>query len=145
MNGSDDHRVCHRALSSLEALRLGRGKLDPQCALVVEQVEIHDSHGRVRELSDVTPEEERLAGFESLQWPMGRGSWSAKNQVSRGSEPGHRTYSDHGLLHPLSCRVHVRDIPPAPHISELLDRVQLAVLVPRVVDQRDAQGGRELL
>ena len=68
MGGGDDHSVCHRALSSLEAHRLRRDKLDPQRALVAEQVKIHDPRGCAGELSDVTPEEERLAGFESLRW-----------------------------------------------------------------------------
>ena len=47
--------------------------LTPQRALVAEQVTIHNPRGCTGELSDVTPEEERLAGFESLRWREARG------------------------------------------------------------------------
>ena len=136
VDGRDDHRVRHRALPSLQPLRLGRRERDPQRAPVVEQVEVHDPQRRVGELADVAAEEQRLARFERLQVRVS-GQWS--RTVTRS------THCNHGFLHPLSCRIDVRNSAPAPHVSELVHRVQLSVLVPRVVDQRDALDGRELL
>ena len=79
-------------------------------------------------------------------WPALRVCGGRRRRVSqiKGSGSKHRTYGDHGLLHPPHRRIDVRDVPPAPYVSELLDCVQLLVLVPWVIDQRDALGGWEL-
>jgi len=75
---------------------------------------------------------------------MGRRSGCGTRAVSQlksgiAREQGrHRTYSDTGLLHPSNCRIDVRDVLATPRVSGLLGGVPLAVLVPRVVDQRDA-------
>ena len=67
MNASDDYCVRDRALSSLEALRFGRGNIYPQRAFVLEQVGSLNPQGRAREHCDVGREEGRLTGFESLR------------------------------------------------------------------------------
>jgi hypothetical protein len=95
-------------------------KLDTQRALVVEQVEIHDSHGRIGELSDVALEEERLAVFES----------AASNTVTTASF----ILPTVALTFPIS-----RTPPTLPTFSIVY--ISFALLVLGAVDQRDTRNG----
>jgi len=49
------------------------------------------------------------------------GSQPARKRYHGGGGSKHQTYGDHGLLHPLNCRIYARDIPPTPHVPKLLD------------------------